>query len=195
MGAWPRLVEEWLFDAVQAKLSDPRRRKQLRYRCAEGGHVTRSAAPIDDLVLKAVRARLAKPDLRNLLAKPASKEARKAADEIRQLRGRLEQTRLDYDNDLIDGARYKTKTAKLQGRDGGAGGFGHAASPSAPGLTWGDAAVSSAGIGGWCLLGGPWQVRRTSAAPGQLSDGGECQEQRTTREDACEQRNPRSDRT
>ena len=148
MGAWPPLVEEWLFDAVQAKLSDPRRRKQigthrkhlgsglylcgvcdqpvrshtssqpagqqLRYRCPEGGHVTRSAAPVDDLVLQAVRARLAKPDLKNLLAKPASKEARKAADEIRRLRGRLEQTWLDYDNDLIDGARYKTKTAKLQ---------------------------------------------------------------------------------
>ena len=83
-GAWPPLVEEWLFDAVQAKLSDPRRRKQvgtdpehhcgsglylcgicgnpvrpplhqrpptggvsqLRYRCPEGGHVTRSAAPL-----------------------------------------------------------------------------------------------------------------------------------------------------
>ena len=150
MGAWPPLVEEWLFDAVQAKLCDPRRRKQigthrkhlgsglyvcgvcdqpvrshtssqpggqqLRYRCPDGGHVTRSAAPIDDLVLRAVRARLAKPDLRNLLAKPASKEARKAADEISRLRGRLEQTRLDYDNDLIDGARYKTKTAKLQAR-------------------------------------------------------------------------------
>src|SRR2546429_243949 len=29
MGAWPQLVEEWLFDAVQAKLSDPRRRKQI----------------------------------------------------------------------------------------------------------------------------------------------------------------------
>jgi hypothetical protein len=148
MGAWPQLVEEWLFDAVQAKLSDPRRRKQigthrkhlgsglylcgvcdqpvrshtssqptgqqLRYRCPEGGHVTRSASPIDDLVLRSTRARLAKSDLRNLLAKPAGKEARKAADEISRLRGRLEQTRLDYDNDLIDGARYKAKTAKLQ---------------------------------------------------------------------------------
>jgi site-specific DNA recombinase len=148
MGAWPPLVEEWLFDAVQATLSDPRRRKQvgthrkhlgsglylcgicdhpvrantstqparqqLRYWCPEGGHVTRSAAPVDDLVLRAVRARLAKPDLRNLLAKPASKEARQAAEEIRRLCGRLEQTRLDYDNDLIDGARYKAKTAKLQ---------------------------------------------------------------------------------
>ena len=67
-----------------------------------------------DLVLRAVRTRLAEPDLRNLLAKPASKEARKAAEEIRRLRGRLEQTRLDYDNDLIDGARYKAKRAKLQ---------------------------------------------------------------------------------
>jgi DNA invertase Pin-like site-specific DNA recombinase len=149
IGAWTPLVQDWLFDAVQAKLSDPRRRKQvgtdrkhlgsglylcgvcdhpvrahtstprnggqqLRYRCPEGGHLTRSAAPIDDLVLRAVRARLAQADLRNLLAKPASKEARKAADEIKRLRGRLEQTRLDYDNDLIDGARYKTKTAKLQ---------------------------------------------------------------------------------
>lgn len=142
-------MEEWLFDAVQATLSDPRRRKQvgtdrkhlgsglylcglcdhpvrahastqngrqqLRYRCPVDGHVTRSAAQIDDLVLRAVRARLAEPDLRNLLAKPASKEARQAAEEIRRLRGRLEQTRLlDYDNDLIDGARYKAKTAKLQ---------------------------------------------------------------------------------
>ena len=148
MGAWPPLVEEWLFDAVQAKLSDPRRRKQigthrkhlgsglylcgvcdqpvrshtssqptgqqLRYRCPAGGHVTRSASPIDDLVLRSTRARLAKPDLRNLLAKPASKEARKAADEISRLRGRMEQTRLDYDNDLIDGVRYKAKTTKLQ---------------------------------------------------------------------------------
>jgi site-specific DNA recombinase len=29
MGAWPPLVDEWLFDAVQATLSDPRRRKQI----------------------------------------------------------------------------------------------------------------------------------------------------------------------
>jgi site-specific DNA recombinase len=148
MGAWPPLVDEWLFDAVQATLSGPRRRQQvgthrkhlgsglylcgvcdhpvrshtsaqngtqrLRYRCPAGGHVTRSTAPVDDLVLRAVRARLAEPDLKNLLAKPASKEARKAADEIKRLRGRLEQTRLDYDNDLIDGARYKAKTGKLQ---------------------------------------------------------------------------------
>ena len=148
MGAWPPLVDEWLFDAVQATLCDPRRRKQigthrkhlgsglylcgvcdhpvrshtstqngrqrLRYRCPEGGHVSRSAAPADDLVLRAVRARLAKPDLKNLLAKPAGKEARQATEEIRRLRGRLEQTRLDYDNDLIEGARYKAKTAKLQ---------------------------------------------------------------------------------
>lgn len=28
MGAWPPVVEEWLFEAVQAKLADPRRRKQ-----------------------------------------------------------------------------------------------------------------------------------------------------------------------
>jgi hypothetical protein len=33
------------------------------------------------------------------------------------------------------------------------------------------------------------------AAPGQLPDPGECQEQQTTRENACEQRNPRSART
>jgi site-specific DNA recombinase len=149
MGAWAPVVEEWLFDAVQAKLADPRRRKQvgthrrhlgsglylcgvcgrplrahtsvpsggasqLRYRCPQGGHLTRSAAPIDSLVLRLARARLAKPDLSKILARPASQEARKAAGEVKRLRGRLEQTRLDYDNDLIDGARYKAKTAKLQ---------------------------------------------------------------------------------
>ena len=147
-GTWPPLVEEWLFDAVQARLSDPQRRKQvgthrkhlgsglylcgicghpvrahtsvptggtsqLRYRCPEGGHVIRSAAPIDSFVLRLTRARLAKRDLAGILAKPASQQARDAAAEIMRLRGRIEQTRQDYDDDLIDGARYKAKTAKL----------------------------------------------------------------------------------
>ena len=37
MGTWPPLVEEWLFDAVQAKLSDPRRRKQIGTDCKHIG--------------------------------------------------------------------------------------------------------------------------------------------------------------
>jgi site-specific DNA recombinase len=147
-GVWPPLVEEWLFDTVQARLSDPRRRKQVgtdrkhlgsglylcgvcglpvrshgrasrgkprvtSYRCPAGGHVTRNAEPVDSFVLRVVRTRLARPDLAQILAKPSSPETGKAAAQITQLRARLNKTKQDYDDDLIDGARYKVKTAKL----------------------------------------------------------------------------------
>lgn len=75
----------------------------------------RSAKPIDDFVLAVIRARLAMPDLADLLAKPAD-EARSAelAAQRKQLMGRLEQTHRDYDDDLIDGRRYKAKTEKIR---------------------------------------------------------------------------------
>ncbi len=147
-GTWPPLVEEWLFDMVQDRLSDPRRRKQvgtdrkhlgsglylcgvcdrpvrahtsvpsgqesqLRYRCPAGGHITRTAGPIDRLVLGVLRARLRRPDLASVLAEPGSQQARAAAEQIRQLRARLRKAEQDYDNDLIDAVRYKAKTEKI----------------------------------------------------------------------------------
>jgi len=144
-GTWDPIVEDWLFDAVQARLSDPRRRSQVgtdrkylgsgiylcgicdtpvhshtsagvgpRYRCPRGAHITRSATPIDALVLGVLRARLARPDLADLLATPDTAQAREAAQNIRQLRGRLVQTEADYDADLTDATRYKVKTSKIR---------------------------------------------------------------------------------
>lgn len=143
LGNWEPLVEDWLFAAVQDILADPRRRKQVgtdrkhlgaglylcgicddpvrshgsqshpRYRCPRGGHVTRSAGPVDEIVTALVCEALARPDAR-LAFEPEGQQAREAAGEIRQLRGRLRKVEQDYDADLIDGARYKAKRDKIQ---------------------------------------------------------------------------------
>jgi DNA invertase Pin-like site-specific DNA recombinase len=143
-GHWDAIVSEDIWEAVNARLEDPRRRKQVgthrkylgsglflcgicdsrvvsqgsaaigsRYRCRAGAHFTRSAYLIDQAVLTAIRARLAQPDVADLLTSVESPEAKAAAEEIRRLRGRLTATERDYDADLIDGRRYKIKTAKI----------------------------------------------------------------------------------
>lgn len=87
-----------------------------RYICRNSCHY-RSAKPVDDYVLRVIRGRLALPDLRELLAKPADESAlRKLADERTQVRHSLTATEADYDNDVIDGRRFKAKTEKLLAR-------------------------------------------------------------------------------
>lgn len=140
-GTWPPIVEEWLFDAVNTRLADPRRklnkhgtdRKHLgaglylcpnghpvrshgtpvRYRCSEGC-VTRTAAGIDKAVTALIRKRLALPDVARLVNKPEGEAATAAAEELRRQGGRLTQVEADYDADLIDGRRYKEKRAKIE---------------------------------------------------------------------------------
>jgi site-specific DNA recombinase len=140
-GSWPAIVDDATFDVVQAKLTDPRRRTQVgtdrkylgsalylcgvcgtpvrshsggRYRCPQGGHVTRIAASIDDYVLDVLRARLARADLADVLAAPEGDKARAVADEIKQLRARLVTIEADYDAELIDGRRYRVAVDKVQ---------------------------------------------------------------------------------
>lgn len=112
---WEPLVSEGLFDAVQARLTDPRRitnrqgtdRAHLgsglyrcadcggrvrsfsggRYRCPEG-HVNRSIAPVDTYVVAVVEARLGLPDLADILPHPTEDTAPLTADRTR-LRERL----------------------------------------------------------------------------------------------------------
>ena len=87
-----------------------------RYTCRSFCHY-RSGKPIDDYVLAIVRGRLALPDLRGLLTKPVD-ESRMAelGAERSELRHRIATTQADYDNDLIDGLRYKAKVDKIEAR-------------------------------------------------------------------------------
>jgi DNA invertase Pin-like site-specific DNA recombinase len=138
-GAWPALVEPEVFDQVADRLADPRRktnrhgtdRKHLgsglfrcavcdrrlrawsanRYRCAET-HVNRGQAPINAMVVEAVRGRLGRADLADLLPRGDSGEVARLNAEITRLEGRVRRIEADYDAELIDGRRYKTATEK-----------------------------------------------------------------------------------
>jgi DNA invertase Pin-like site-specific DNA recombinase len=139
-GAWPAIVDDATFDVVAAKLADPRRRTQVgthrrhlgsslylcgvcdtpvvshsggRYRCREGGHVTRIGASIDDYVRGVIRARLERPDLADVLTVPESGDARDAAADLARLRARLVTVEADYDAGHIDGRRFKVATDKI----------------------------------------------------------------------------------
>jgi len=83
------------------------------YKCPDG-HVTRRGAAIDTYVTGLIRERLGRRDLTALLAAPAGREVAEAAEAVKVLRGRLQRTRLDYDEDLIDAMTLKRKTAKIQ---------------------------------------------------------------------------------
>jgi site-specific DNA recombinase len=141
-GQWEAIVGEATFDAVQARLTDPRRianrfgtdRKHIgsglylcgvcgglvrshsggRYRCPAGGHITRMGASIDTFVRGVIRARLARPDVADLLAVPDSDAAKALTVQIKGLRARLATIEADYDADLIDGRRYAVATEKVQ---------------------------------------------------------------------------------
>lgn len=140
-GNFGALVDEALFAAVNEKLADPRRRtafgtdrKHLGsglYECGQCGklvratsapfrylcpdkHVTRLATPIDQLVTAVIRGRLALPDVALASDPKAGREALRATAELRRLRARLRQTERDYDNDVINGRRYKEKTDKIE---------------------------------------------------------------------------------
>lgn len=142
--AFDAIVGEDVFDAVNDRLADPRRktafgtdRKHLgssvylcgvcgkpvrstgatgrtAYKCPDR-HVIRRAAAIDQWVTQVVHARLERPEAaRQLLAPQSGKEAADATAQVKTLRRRLRQAEQDYDDDLIDGKRYKAKRAKIE---------------------------------------------------------------------------------
>jgi site-specific DNA recombinase len=141
-GQWEAIVSEATFDNVHARLTDPRRitnrlgtdRRHLgsglylcgvcgglvrshsggRYRCPAGGHITRMGESIDAFVRGVIRARLARPDVADLLAVPDTDAAKRLSARIEGLRFRLGKIEADYDADLIDGRRYAVATEKVQ---------------------------------------------------------------------------------
>lgn len=133
-GGWVPLVSDDDFEAVQAILADPGRatnrtgstdRKHLgsglyicavcrepvgawsggRYRC-RAAHVNRSQGPVDRFVTAVIAARLALPDVQDILT-PIDAAAAPLADEVARVRDRLARNDADYDAGYIDGPRYK----------------------------------------------------------------------------------------
>lgn len=143
-GEWEAIVPEEQFDAVQAVLSDPRRknnhtgyaRKYLGsglYRCGKcGGRVRasdmrgharyrccvyRAAFPIDEYVVAVTRTRLAAPDLSKLLYRaPDEAHMNELRAERDKIQSQMQQFENDYDEGLIDGRRYRTATEKATAR-------------------------------------------------------------------------------
>lgn len=131
-GQWEAIVPEATWMAVQHRLDEPARitnrvgtaRRHLgsgrylcgicdqpvkahsqRYRCA--GHIVRARHQVDDWVLMVVRARLAEPDVVDLL--PDRDEPRlEAIDaQIEVHRGRILRAERDYDAQIIEGHDLK----------------------------------------------------------------------------------------
>lgn len=132
-GGWVPLVDDDTFETAQALLSDPARRKQAgterkhlgsglylcgvcdepvsawsggRYRCRHGAHVNRSQGPVDHFVEHVVMARLARPDLAELMA--GNVDTAPLLAEVERQKRRLRRAEDDYRNELIDGALYKS---------------------------------------------------------------------------------------
>ena len=141
-GQWNPIVTDDVFDAVQSRLADPRRkahgygtdRKHLgaglytcavcgapvsswsgnRYSCRDG-HLTRSREVVDDCVLEVVRTALRRSDLVSQLMTPdLTEEARNLGGRVQALRARLNQIDNDYDEGVIDGRRHLIATEKVR---------------------------------------------------------------------------------
>ncbi len=137
---WQPIVDADVFDVVQARLADPRRkmnrvgtdRKYLgagiyrcecglpvrsfsgyRYRCKDGC-CARSGKVVDDFVTGVIEARLSQPDVRDLLAVQHDGPSPELLADAQRLRSRLDVIGADYDAGLIDGQRYRVATEKVQ---------------------------------------------------------------------------------
>jgi DNA invertase Pin-like site-specific DNA recombinase len=140
-GNWEAIVSENTFDLVQARLNDPSRktnrvgteRKHLgaslylcgrcggrvstnsrAYWCPQGGHITRTLAPIDEFVLRTVEARLALPDVLEAFSQDTSALMLETATEAQLIEARLGVIENDYDEGVIDGRRYQVASEKLR---------------------------------------------------------------------------------
>lgn len=134
-GAWPPIVTDEEWEAVQAILDDPERvsnrtgstlRRHLgsglyrcavcreplsawsgaRYRCRNGAHVNRARGQVDDYVRAIIAERLRRPDAAGLLS-PAPASVAPLLEEVARVRARLARNDADYDAGYIDGPRYK----------------------------------------------------------------------------------------
>ncbi len=131
-GQWDPLVDEGTWSAVQDRLDSTDRvtnrvgteRRHLgsglyrcgvcgqrvrahtsRYRCA--GHITRSREHVDAYVSAAIRSRLARPDLANLLPSRDEPRLHEIKSKIGQHRAKIARAQRDYDAEVIEGRDLK----------------------------------------------------------------------------------------
>jgi site-specific DNA recombinase len=86
------------------------------YRCTAAAHLTISQDLADDVVRGAARARLSRPDVRDLLAVvDRGAEARPVREEREQLVARLSTFEIDYASGLITGSQLAAATSRIRG--------------------------------------------------------------------------------
>lgn len=102
----------WIDPESGEECGQPVRAHSQRYRCA--GHIMRSRTQIDAYVIETVRARLARPDLRNLIPSRDEPRMRAIAAEIEQHRGRITRAQADYDEEIIEARDLKRVRAKAE---------------------------------------------------------------------------------
>ncbi|TFD17038.1 recombinase family protein [Cryobacterium sp. TMT1-21] len=131
-GQWEPIVDEGIWAAAQDRLDSPQRitnrvgteRRHLgsglylcgvcgspvrghsaRYRCA--GHVMRSREQIDAFVSAAVRARLARSDLADLLPSRDEPRLKEIGAQVGTHRAKIARAQRDYDSEVIEGRDLK----------------------------------------------------------------------------------------
>lgn len=131
-GQWDAIVPEATWLAVQQRLDEPSRitnrvgtaRRHLgsglylcgicdvpvkahsqRYRCA--GHIVRARHQVDDWVLRVVRARLALPDLADVLVSSDEPRLRAIDAQIEVHKGRILRAERDYTDEVIEALDLK----------------------------------------------------------------------------------------
>lgn len=92
------------------------------YRCRDlpgggGGHVARSAPPIDEFVSSLVVARMGLPDAAELLVDQDRPDAEKLREQAAGIRARLDQVAEEFaDDDTVTPAQFRAMTKKLRDR-------------------------------------------------------------------------------
>lgn len=131
-GQWEPIVDEGIWSAVQDRLDSseritnrvgterrhlgsglyrcgvcgsPVRAHSARYRCA--GHMMRSREQIDAFVTAAVRARLARPDLADLLPGRDEPRLKEIKTQVGQHRAKIARAQRDYDAEITEGRDLK----------------------------------------------------------------------------------------
>ncbi|MGJ9373773.1 recombinase family protein [Nesterenkonia sp. CF4.4] len=132
-GQWTPIVTEDMWWRVQERLNAPERitnktgstaRKHLgaglylcgvcekpvrthgqRYRCE--GHVMRSRKQVDDWVLSIIRARLGRPDLRDVISAVDEPRVQAITAQIDTHRAKIKRAQHDYDAEIIEGRDLK----------------------------------------------------------------------------------------